>query len=466
MSELEFPPKRTEKEHVINMIARMPEFHYFTKKEVARFATFDWQTFKRNETLMWAGKVDSKALVVLLAGTCSIQKPIDIQGKRVVVPIEKIYAPAVLGEVGVFSSLPRTANIVSDTRSAGLILPEKTLRLHFEQSDATFPHLLWSFARLGVLRIRFGVLRHEEMTKKLIACPIFEKPPFLNEVIELEALIGDEYDGKTVSMRDFDYIRDLIERVDVALAYAKYFENIEDETMPVNDSASLSFSASRSFLAVETLVRKESQGKNIKGAVVETCFKDYQKCFGSGDWATCLEGVIEATGDLKELKSVVREYKTVRTAAPGTDIMIEGFSNRVCEELGKVEVEACKRFDLERLPETLKEDAQSTMLEAFLGKKVKAVKARVLVTDFENGIFDEYYRSGELTRNQVARAFYEKVKDHAVISLISSNFPEVIDENGPNQKEDIHSLLDFIILGHTLYYPGLIEPYQKDHLKL
>ncbi|VAX24096.1 hypothetical protein MNBD_NITROSPINAE02-2240 [hydrothermal vent metagenome] len=466
MSELEFPPKRNEKEHVINMIARMPEFHYFTKKEVARFATFDWQTFKRNETLMRAGEVDSKALVVLLAGRCSIQKPVKILGKTVVVPIEKIYAPAVLGEVGVFSSLPRTANVVSDTRSAGLILPVKTLRLHFEQSKATFPHLLWSFARLGVLRIRFGVLRHEEMTKKLVDCPIFEKPPFMNEVIELEALIGDEYDGKIVSMRDFDYIRDLVERVDVALAYAKHFENIEDEIMPVNDSTSLSFSASRSFLSVETLIRKESQGKNIKSQVVETCSKDYQKCFGSGDWTTCLEGLIEATDDLKDLKKVVREYANIREAAPGTDIMIEGFSNRICAELDKVGGEACKRFALERLPETLKDDPQSAMLEAFLGKKIKEVKARVLVTDFENGIFDEYYRSGKLTRNQVARAFYEKLKDHAVVSLISSRFPDVIDENGPIPTEEIYSLLDFIILGHTLYYPQLIEPYQKDHLNL
>lgn len=454
------------RDQIVSMIARMPEFHYFSKSEVAQLADSDLQTFQRGETLLSAGGMESRMILLLLAGKCSIEKPITVNGKEEVVCIERIHAPAVLGEVGVFSSQPRTANVVSESRSLGLLLPVKALLRRFELSKATYPQMLWSFAKLGVLRISSSASKYASLMNTLVECDILEAREFADEAMELEKIIGSKPGKSAITHNEFDMIRELVERLDTALAFACHFEQIFDNKMPSNDSMAKSFSGSLSVLAIEALLNNENQNKNIKQAVVETCANQKSLCQGTGDWAICLEGMIEATGDLADLSRLIKENQTQRREAPGAKAMIDGFACRIDKELKRVESETVKRFGLENLPARLDDSDESSIMENYMLNRIRKINARVLISDFEPDILSEYYKAGKITRNQVAMEFYKQLEDNPVLNLISAKFQGSPPEDKLEMKNDEFTLLEFFQLGHALIYPKLLYDKQYDWLRM
>jgi len=135
----------------VNILARMPEFHLLSKKDVEQLAVHGPRVYKSGEIILFSGNDDVKGIVALLAGSCKILVTLESRGKRFSTFIETINAPAVLGEVTAFASPNqfRQVDVVAAQRCLALHIPAETLTEQFKKSKATLPRMMLTFAELG-----------------------------------------------------------------------------------------------------------------------------------------------------------------------------------------------------------------------------------------------------------------------------------------------------------------------------
>lgn len=215
-------------EIILDMISRLPEFHYLTRDEVTLLIHDGPHVYQRGEALLNIEKRSVDSLVVLLAGECVVEVIAEVGGKRVWTQIEKICAPGVFGEVGLFSSSPRTARVITAMRCVALRIPEQTLVDHFRRSKASLPRMLWSFARLGATRIQMAMKKFETRMRHNLGPMELSFPNRQADLVRImermDAMPPDYESWRSI----FSDISAQLESVNRDLALLSYYELLPD----------------------------------------------------------------------------------------------------------------------------------------------------------------------------------------------------------------------------------------------
>ncbi|MBI4829012.1 MAG: cyclic nucleotide-binding domain-containing protein [Nitrospinae bacterium] len=215
-------------EIILDMISRLPEFQYLTRDEVTLLIHDGPHVHQRGEALLNIEKRSVDSLVVLLAGECVVEVIAEVGGKRVWTQIEKICAPGVFGEVGLFSSSPRTARVITAMRCVALRIPEQTLVDHFSRSKASLPRMLWSFARLGATRIQMAMKKFETRMRHNLGPMELSFPNRQADLVRLMERM-DAMPPEYESWRSiFSDISAQLESVNRDLALLSYYELLPD----------------------------------------------------------------------------------------------------------------------------------------------------------------------------------------------------------------------------------------------
>jgi len=440
-------------DQTISMMAWMPEFNFLTRKEVARLAEMPPHTFKRGEALIDPADNSQRILIILLAGECVIEKKIEINGETFAVNIEIVHAPAVLGEIGVFSSVRRTATVLASQRSVVLLVPAETLIGYFEQSRETTKKMLWYFAKLGVMRIKTSSLNYEALFRKYIKNESVKPYDFTKDVTALEEILGNDVEASNISSTFFDPVANLLDRVDKALGEVTYFDQIKDQPMPDVRKAPPTCMNGLSPLARSVAESGEYEGLSIKKALSEKLAKNLELFTEDDSAKEAIDIITGATYDLIDLSRAIKEANSKRTTKPGTQSMIDGFEKRIKNAFDKIVHQAQERFSVSKLPAKLGNDLQSVILARYLLKKVAEIKARVEAEHFEDLTNIEYTKPGRETRDSVAMEIYGRLSDHIIVQLL---IPAIIENKMryfANEYPKDSSILDFLILGYNLHYP-------------
>jgi len=229
-------------EIILDMISRLPEFHDLTREEVTPLIHEGPHVFHRGEALLSIEKRAVDSLWILLAGECVVEVIAEVGGQRVWTQIEKICAPGVFGEVGLFSNSPRTARIISAMRCVALRIPETILVDHFKRAKARLPKMLGSFARLGVTRIQMAMKKFETRMRLNLGPMELTFPNRQADLVRLmermDAMPPDYETWRSI----FSDISAQLESVNRDLALLSYYELLPDPplaSLPSLASASL-----------------------------------------------------------------------------------------------------------------------------------------------------------------------------------------------------------------------------------
>ncbi len=440
-------------DQTISMMAWMPEFNFLTRQEVARLAEMPPHTFKRGEALIDPADNSQRILIILLAGECVIEKKVEINGETFAVNIETVHAPAVLGEIGVFSSVHRTATVLASQRSVVLLVPAETLTGYFEQSKETTKKMLWYFAKLGVMRIKTSTLSYDSLFRKYIKNESIKPHDFTKDVTALEEILGNDVEASNISSSFFDPVANLLDRVDKALGEVTYLDQIKDQPMPDIQQAPPTCINNLSLLARSVMKSGKYEGVPIKKALSEEFAKNLNLFTKDDSAKECIDIITGATYDLVDLSRTIKEANSKRTTKPGTQNMIDGFEKRMKTAFDDTVYQAKERFSVDKLPIRLGNDLQSVILARYLVKKIAEIKARVQTEHFEDLTNIEYTKPGIEARDSVAMEIYGRLSDHIIVQLL---IPAIIENKMryfASEYPKDSSILDFLILGYNLHYP-------------
>lgn len=439
-------------EHGINMMTRMPEFQYLTRDEVARLTELGPRIYQKDETLLSIND-DPQILLILLAGVCRIETRTSIAGDNHTVCVERVHAPAVLGEVSIFSTMPRSASVVTDRKSVAIIVPASSLRELFKNSNATLPLMFWSFAKLGLARIRTSVTQFGKLYDKYIRTDTEDAPDFEKEIFRLEKIIGPEPSKSKVDENTFNSLSALLENVDKALGVISHLDQIKDKIIPSDSLIAPEQKASLSPLAALAASRPGSRGKPIKQAVAEACVENPDTCPRHLGWIPCVEAIILATKELMSFLPLAQGKDNKRGAIPGSEDMIGGFTKRIEKELDRIENDALERFGLESLTNEIEDESARFTLSRFLSRRISNIKARVSLEDFESAGLSEYHRPGPEVRDKTALELFNRVYNHPVIWATLNKTCHKMESCERKNADSDRSLLDFFCRGCRLAYP-------------
>lgn len=439
-------------EYGISMMARMPEFHYLTRDEVEGLTSLGPQVYKPGETILEAGE-KNKTLVILLAGVCRIEYPVEVDGERRWVCVERVHAPAALGEVSIFAARPRSATVTADTKSVAIMVSSTALRDLFARSRATLPRMLWSFARLGVARIRNGAGRLDQLLEKYLGGSVSGRPDHEKEILRLERVIGPTAEKSNANEQTFDQISVLLEKVDGDLGFVSYLDQMGDGKFPPAADIPGRGGAALSPLAAAALDKMAGGAASIKEKVTKTAAEN-PGLLPDGGWMRAVMEMIRAVDEIRALAPLAFEAKSKRSAQPGSDEMIAGFADRIEKELDSLEGETMELFGVESLEKALADEEAARRLDSFLSRRVRKIKARVSVEDFEAGtLLDDYHQPGDKIRNRAAMEIFNRLSGHPVMSVIMSGSCGK-GRICAGRRGDESSLLGFFCLGCRLAYPG------------
>ncbi|MGK7344392.1 MAG: Crp/Fnr family transcriptional regulator [Candidatus Nitrospinota bacterium M3_3B_026] len=442
-------------EYGVSMMARMPEFHYLTKTEVEDLTRLGPQVYKPGEAILESGE-KNRMLVILLAGICRIEYPVVMDGERRWVCVERVHAPAVLGEVSIFATRPRSATVITDKKSVAIMVSSKALRDRLEGSGATLPRMFWSFARLGLARIRNGAGRLEQLLEKHLGRNAAGRPDYETGILRLEKVIGPTAEKSNVDEETFDQISVLLERVDGDLGFVSYLDQMSDGGFPAAANIPGPGKSALPPLAAAALEKMAGGASSIKEKVAQAA-ADNPGLLPGGWMETVLE-FIRAVDEIHRLAPLVYEARTKRSAQPGSEEMIEGFADRIERELDSLEDETMERFGIESLEKLLSDKEAAGRLDGFLSRRVKKIKARVSVEDFEAGsLLDDYHQPGEDIRNRAAMEIFNRLSSHPVMSVIMAGSCRRDRGCADRGAGGGGSLLDFFCLGCRLAYPDAGE---------
>jgi hypothetical protein len=445
----------------VNMIARMPEFHYLTRAEVASLARRQPKVYRKGEVVISTGSGDENALAILLAGACRIDAPLCLGARRLNVCVEHVSAPAVFGEVAAFSSLHyrRMVNVVAARRSIAILVSAQGLKVHFERSKVAPPLMLWSFAMLGLARVRASSAKFNRLVEKYVKVKGTLPLNMQEDARKLESLIGPspEKASSAVNEELFDSIASMLDRVNGALALASYFDQLRDHQLPTVPPSE-AILGGVTALALETLSSHAGTDKSIKQSVAETMAARYAKPGqGKTQWKPYLEEMTMAVEDILGLASVYYTIHDRRMTPAGASEMIDGFVKRMEREMDKTMDDARERFDMALPPGQIEKAPDMDRIASFFQSRMDSVKIRDLSQELDWAGQDEFIRDKAQIRDHTAIELYNRLSRHPVLRVVMRSICET-QKSCPKMGDafDI-SLLDLLCIGCRLIYPPLDE---------
>lgn len=443
----------------VNLIARLPEFHYMTRAEVTNLARRQPKAYKKGEVVISADSTDESPMAILLAGSCKIDAPLSIGGRQLHVCIEHISAPAVFGEVSAFSSLHcrRTVNVVAARRSIVIMVPAQILKVHFERSKIAPPFMLWSFAMLGLARVRASSAKFNRLVDKYVQVKGHIPLNMEDDVQKIERLIGPspEKASPAVNEEVFDSIASMLDKVNAALALASYFDQLRDHQLP---SVSPFEPLPRGFtdLAVEALSANAGPDKSIKQAVVDAmAARSAKPGHTKMDWKPYVEEMTAAVEDILGLASIYYTVHDRRSIPLGVGAMIDGFVKRMEREMDKTLEDAKERFDITVPMAQLEQAPNLERISSFFQGRMEALKIRNLSRELNLRGQDEFIRDETQIRDHAAIDLYNRLSRHPVLRVVMQSICESQKSCvKPGEMADI-SILDLFCLGCRLIYPPL-----------
>lgn len=445
----------------VNLIARLPEFHYLTRAEVTSLARRKPKAYKKGEVILSADSGDDDSMAVLLAGACKIDAPLSIGGRRIHVCVEHVSAPAVFGEVSAFSSLHcrRTVNVVAARRSIAILVPAPVLKIHFERSKIAPPFMLWSFARLGLARVSASNAKFNRLVDKYVKIKGRLPLNMEGETQNIERLIGPSPEKATAAVNEdvFDSIASMLDKVNSALALASYFDQLRDHPLP-SVSADEALPRGITKLAIEALSRNTGSDKSIKEAVVDTMAARFANpAHVKMDWQPYLEEMTAAVEDILGLASVYFTAHNRRTAPIGVNTMIDGFAKRMEMEMDKTLDEAKERFDITLPMAQLEQAPNLDRIASFFQSRMDALKIRDLSQELIWTGHDEFIRDETQIRDHTAIDVYNRLSRHPVLRVVMQNICDTQKSCAKLGDNFDISILDLFCLGCRLIYPPLGE---------
>lgn len=445
----------------VNLIARLPEFHYMTRAEVASLARRQPKAYKKGEVIISADSCDENAMAILLAGACRIDAPLSVGGRRLNVCVEHISAPAVFGEVAAFSSshCRRTVNVVAARRSIAILVPAPVLKIHFERSKIAPPFMLWSFARLGLARVRASNAKFNRLVDKYVKVKGCLPLNMEDEAQKIESLIGPSPEKASSAVNEdvFDSIASMLDKVNAALALASYFDQLRDHQLP-SISPFEPLPRGITELAVEALSTHEGSDKSIKQAVVDTMaarFGDPGQV--KMEWKPYLEEMTAAVEDILGLASIYYTVHDRRATPIGLNAMIDGFVKRMEREMDKTLEDAKERFDITLPFSQLEQAPNLDRIASFFQSRMDSLKIRNLSQELNRTGQDEFIRDETQIRDHTAIDVYNRLSRHPVLLVVMQNICETQKSCAKLGDTFDISLLDLFCLGCRLIYPPLDE---------
>ena len=445
----------------VNLIARMPEFHYLTRAEVASLARRQPKVYRKGATIIAAGSGGENAMAILLAGACKINAPLSLDARQISVCVEHISAPAVFGEVVTFSSAncKRTVNVVAARRSIAILVPAALLKIHFERSKAAAPVMLWSFAKLGLARVRASNAKFNRLVDKYVKARGCLPLNLENEARKIESLIGPSPEKASAAVNEdvFDTIAAMLDRVNSALALASYFDQLRDYLLP-SVPPSHAEPTGITKLALETLSQHSGSEKSIKQAVAETMAARFANSgHEKAEWKPYLEEMTAAVEDILGLASIYYTIHDRRQTPFGADTMIEGFVRRMEMEMDKTMDDAKERFDITLPVNQLDKAPNLDRIASFFQSRMDSLKIRSLSLEMDRAGQDEFIRDENQIRDHVAIDIYHRLSRHPVLRVVMQSICET-QKSCPKPGDSVDlSLLDLFCLGCKLIYPPLDE---------
>lgn len=462
MDGLDTPAKSVELTELgVNMIARMPEFHYLTRAEVGSLARRQPKVYRKGEIIIAAGSGDENMMAILLAGACRIDAPLSLGDRRLNVCVEHISAPSVFGEVVAFSSTQcrRTVNVVAARRSIAILVPAAGLRVHFERSKVEPQMMLWSFAMLGLARVRASNAKFNRLVEKYIKVKGTFALNMDDEVRKLERLIGasPQKASGAVNEEVFDSIAHMLDKVNGALALVSYFDQLRDHQLPAV-SASAAMPGGVRGLALETLSRNDGPGKSIKQAVADAMATRFANPGHSkAEWKPYLEEMTSAVEDILGMASVYYTAHNRRSTPAGANAMIDGFVKRMEREMDKTMDDARERFDMVFPPGQMGKAPDMGRITSFFQSRMESVKIRAWSQEMDRTGQDEFIRDETQIRDHAAIELYNRLSRHPVLRVVMKSICET-QKSCPKLGDTVDiSLLDLFCIGCRLIYPPLDE---------
>jgi len=445
----------------VNLIARLPEFHYLTRAEVTSLARRQPKAYKKGEVIISADSSDESSMAILLAGACRIDAPLSIGGRRLSVCVEHISAPAVFGEVAAFSSrhCRRTVNVVAARRSIAILVPAPVLKIHFERSKIAPPFMLWSFARLGLARVRASSAKFNRLLDKYVKVKGYLPLNMEDDAQKIESLIGPspEKAGSAVNEEVFDSIASMLDKVNAALALASYFDQLRDHPLP-SISPIEAMPRGITELAVEALSCNSGSDKSIKQAVVDSmAARAGSPGHVKMEWRPYLEEMTAAVEDILGLASVYFTVHDRRMAPLGVNVMIDGFVKRMEREMDKTLDDAKERFDITLPFAQLEQAANLDRIASFFQSRMDSLKIRDISQELNRTGQDEFIRDETQIRDHAAIDVYNRLSRHPVLRVVMQSICETQKSCAKLGDTFDISLLDLFCLGCRLIYPPLDE---------
>jgi len=218
--------------HIVDVMSKMPEFEALRRDAVALLAKSRARVYKRGETMIAGNRDDTKNLVILLAGSCEIIKAIDLAGVTVRVGISKVHAPAVFGEIRVFSSRPPIAEVISSQRSLAMVAPGSSIIDLFERSRVPYPRMLRNFARLSVARCKATASAYVNTVDQLFGAGALNTRAICAQVEAVEDMMERRAEERTLDESSFDHISGQLDWLDTILALIRHFCAVEEFLPP------------------------------------------------------------------------------------------------------------------------------------------------------------------------------------------------------------------------------------------
>ncbi len=255
---------------VVSLMARMPEFHCVKREALVYLAKLKPRAYKPGEVVIDGSEGSNKNLVIILAGSCDIEKSILIGETRVWEKIGRVHAPAVVGEVRVFSPKPPIAAVVSAQRSLALVVSHEAIIELFRQSEVTLPVMTENFARLSVARCKNTAGCYLQAVNELFGENILDTKELLAKLAQLEAVVESGAKNLDLDGEVFNDLSNYLEWLDHTLALITHIKMTQDFAIPQLSQSEIPEGITLSATAIEALNLGRNREISISQALTET----------------------------------------------------------------------------------------------------------------------------------------------------------------------------------------------------
>lgn len=431
------------------LLARMPEFAYLGTDELTRLSLLTPRIYKSGEVLLDCSAADKNNMVILLAGFCDIEKSIEVGTISARICVNKVHAPAVFGEVGVFASRSRTATVVAAQRVVALVVSENEFAKMFEGSDAAFNNTLWSFAKLGLKRCRITADSYISITDRVFHGNVIDHSVIESQIAKLETLSKNARDDVRPDKSLFNETGDCLEWLDSVFALASYFGLIPDFTMPPVRSGDVPSSIVICPLARQALEKSEP-GKSVKLALADIMLEKLKGQVAHEDQIAFFKGIIQAADDLLAVLPYSGWASEALPNLPEAAKVIEDLSGDINKELDVISDKAVERFGLPMFPASVQEVGEEARprLVSYVCQKIDGVKALLPAEEAFKKYAKYPDRSGEEVKNNLALAIFTSMKYHPVMRFImEAKCPPTGDQKCPGIFGSAQLMSGFFCMG-------------------